>query len=357
MTDFKDGSNTKEGFLYHELPGSEIPFHRGGTAQRVKKIASLVDFKGKRVLDLGCSVGGISMLLSMEGARVAGVDYDERLIRIGQQEAKKRRLRTHLSVKEITPSFIKNSGKFDIVVWLSQWMWFVKQHGIEKGLEALYDISTKCDVLVFETATVWGRAGIEGTSKDNVLEWLTEHTAFQKIDMYEQDSYGWDDRDLFICSNPVFKWRNHRKVGVARTGKGRVEKIDETGKIDINTEREVRFMKELEDSPLVPNLLEVKEDGIVMTYGGKPIVELTDKDIDDLLALLRKHKIIHRDIMPSNLLRKDGHIVLIDFGWAIKEGENYPPGKYLGSKWKCPDGFDDEWSLRAVQRSLRGEDI
>jgi SAM-dependent methyltransferase len=355
MTIFKDGSNTKKGYLYHDLPGLNLPSHRKGTVQRVKKIASLVNFEGKRVLDLGCSVGGISMLLSMEGARVKGVDYDTRLIWIGQQEIKKRRLRVHLSVLDITPSFIKKIGKFDIVVWLSQWMWFVKQYGLEKGLNALYDISTRCGTLIFESASQDGRAKIEGATQDIIHQWLIEHTAFQKIERYKQDSHGWHDRDLFICTDPKFEWRNHKKVRIVRTGKNRVEKINELGKIDVNMKREARFMKELKDSPLVPNLISIKKDRMVMSYGGKQITELTEEDIEGLLFLLREHKIIHRDIMPSNLLRKNGHVVLIDFGWAIKEGEDLPAGKYLGEEWKCPDGFDDEWSLKAVQRYLKGE--
>ena len=45
----KDGSNTKEGYFYHNFPGISNPAHRLGTEERVKLILSKVDIVGKSV--------------------------------------------------------------------------------------------------------------------------------------------------------------------------------------------------------------------------------------------------------------------------------------------------------------------
>lgn len=49
-----------------------------------------------------------------------------------------------------------------------------------------------------------------------------------------------------------------------------------------------------------------------------------------LLNILYKHRIVHRDIKPGNLMYKDGMIYLIDFGLA-SVNNNYNTSKFMGT--------------------------
>ncbi len=65
-----------------------------------------------------------------------------------------------------------------------------------------------------------------------------------------------------------------------------------------------------------------------------------------ILLELKKNKILHRDIKPNNIFVRDFKPVLIDFGWAVYEDENFitPPG--LGDWGRPPDGsFSDAYSM------------
>lgn len=350
---FKAGSNTKEGFIYHELPDSGLPSQRTGTQKRADFIADKVKLKNKKVLDLGCNVGGISYCLSKKGAHVIGVDYDGNAISIGTNFLKDKDVNCHLFEKEISPEYIKSLDKMDVVVWLSQWQWYVKQYGIEAGLDALFEISKICKTFVFETAADDGRANIEGATQDTIYSWLIRSTAFSKIDRYKVGDKDWHSRDLFICSNPVFEWRRHRHTLIKRIDRHSVEKISEDGKMPEDMVRDINFLKELDEYQFFPKLIDVKQNSFVMTYEGITASDISDKDIQEIVKILKEKNITHRDIIPSNLLWNGRNTVLIDFGWAIHEGEDYDTPENLGEKYKSPDGFDDEYSLKFVQKELR----
>lgn len=73
----------------------------------------------------------------------------------------------------------------------------------------------------------------------------------------------------------------------------------------------------------------------------------------DLLIILKKKGIIHRDIRPDNILVRNEKPVLIDFGWAISPDQPYitPPG--LGDSYRPEDGsFCDVYSIGKVIQNI-----
>jgi len=64
------------------------------------------------------------------------------------------------------------------------------------------------------------------------------------------------------------------------------------------------------------------------------------------LGELRDAKVRHRDIQAQNVLVRNGSPVLIDFGWAEVEGENFLAPRPLGARGRPADGsFCDVYSM------------
>jgi SAM-dependent methyltransferase len=371
---FFDGSNTRKGYTYHELPGLGIPAQRPHLKERVSFILDKVNVDKRTVLDLGCNVGGVAFLLAKAGALVDGVDYDKNSVETGNNFFKDKVTKgnVRLGVAKITPALIKQLPRYDLVFWMSQWQWFVKQHSLEAGLQALFDISSKAKTLVFESAANDGRAAIKGTTQDKIYTWLIKNTAYSEVERYRQ-KYHRNDRELFVCRKPVFNWGRHRNVETKRKDRNWVEQVSMAGNIMVdrkklnkkdwpywkirleiekNMENRIRFLRELADTPIAPKLGKVGHRSIEISYEGIPIKKLAEKDIQLILKHLRKHKIVHRDIKPSDLLWNGENVVLIDYGWAVHEGEKSDCPEHIGGGYRCPTGFDDEYSLKKIKKEL-----
>jgi serine/threonine protein kinase len=111
----------------------------------------------------------------------------------------------------------------------------------------------------------------------------------------------------------------------------------------------IKFLNELQDTPIVPRLGVVGRRSFKISYEGSKAKKLREEDIQLIIQSLRKHKIIHRDIIPDNLLWNGKNVVLIDFAWAIHEGEEFDCPEHTGGIYRCPEGFNDEYSLRKIK--------
>lgn len=350
----KDGSNTTEGHTYQDIPGSGLPFHRGDTVYRGKRIGELVELRGKSVLDLGCSVGTLSQTLAEQGALVLGVDYDADAI----ATAIKHHHLPAFAVRDITLEYIRELPRFDVIVWLSQFMWTAKQHGLEYALDCLWELSKKCDVLVFETAGKDGSAPL-GIDQEEVIQLLLKNTLFQNIRDTGPWSGGvhmimnWPPRNVFICSKPFLGSETGlSKISFPKIGV--VQKTYQVGEGSVGREligRELAFI-EMMKSVYAPTVLGRTEDSILMTYEGPRAAHIPEHDLKAIASLLRSNGIIHRDIRPDNLLWDGRNVVLIDYSYAIQVGEQTNYSHDLGGGFKSPYGFDDEYSLRKIQHAL-----
>ena len=351
----KEGSATIEGYTYQNIIGADTPCHRDRSDFRGVRVTEVVDVKNKNILDLGCNIGTMSQeMLNMGANSVVGVDYDSEAIGTGRKHYPE----VTFMESDINIDLIKRMPHKDIVVWTSQFMWMVKQHGWDYAKETLRLISTKCDVLVFETAGADDGSAPLDIMQTDVMKLLIQNTTFQDIvdtGPWTDALENWNARNVFVCKKP-FKI-HHSSLSLVTIKDGVVTKDYRISRCKPDFTKEVRdretmFLKRLQGWQHVPMLIEEDEWSFKMSYEGMRVKWIPDNQFNDILHMLRSNNITHRDIKPDNLLWNGDNVVLIDWSWAIFDGETTNYSHDLGGNYKCPLGFNDEYSLRRVQREI-----
>ncbi|MBC8491273.1 MAG: protein kinase family protein, partial [Candidatus Marinimicrobia bacterium] len=256
--------------------------------------------------------------------------------------------------------------QIDFTIWFSQFMWMVKRHGIEIALNALFFLSKISYELLFETSLGDADAGEEmlavGISNEESLQrMLINNLCYSDIINLGFADDGWHKRPIFHCRNSQWKWEGTTSI-VERIERNKVRKTVFDRRSGYEgllrcKEYEITALKSLNNKHF-PKLLEIGDNWFDMEYCGEKLNEQNlpkdwDVQIDEILNELNKANIIHRDIRPHNLMIINSVIKLIDFGWAVSYlHANSDIPKYLGDRWKCPDGFNDKYSIYKSIQSI-----
>lgn len=346
-----EGSSRAAGTPYQNIPSlPNVKAHRSNCEVRASAIYEMVDLDGKTVLDLACNVGTISGLLAQRGAKVRGVDHDEDSINLAREVNKG--VDATFDVETIDLEFIESLPHYDVIVWLSQFNWLVKQKGLEHALDCLWEIGKHCDTLIFETAGRNDGSAPIDFFQEEILRLLCRNTIFTDIRDLGQWNDLWTPRNVFLCRKPLVEHKGFFSrvwPGI----RGEVIKKFEGHEYGIQLkERGALFLRALEKTHIAPRLIVEQAELLVMSWAGPQATFLPEKDVLQIMGGLNSLGITHRDITPDNL-RFDGEkIVLIDYSFAVFPGEVTNVSKDLGGKYKCPHGFNDEYSMRKIQQEL-----
>jgi len=165
------------------------------------------DFKGKKGLDLGCNIGGITFSLAINGAKMTGVEIKPSNIAIANACEEYYCLNTKF-IEDNIVDFVKDLEHYDFCVFVATWHWIVKQEGLEKATEVLKRVSENCDVMFLETnfGHEEGLTGSEETMSDNgldseskLIEFIIKNTEYNKVKNIGT-CIGWNNRITFMCS-------------------------------------------------------------------------------------------------------------------------------------------------------------
>ncbi len=126
------------------------------------------------------------------------------------------------------------------------------------------------------------------------------------------------------------------KYGVYAVGRDLIIKTTDSQRTFL-LKHEERFLREVASESFFPDVIDAFDHGgqrylVLERKPGRSLASvyaLSTKqqqglkgDLDRVLAALKRHRIQHRDIRPSNiLLTKDGAVSLVDFQFALKDGE------------------------------------
>ena len=353
------------GVAYHELPfkAFQTPSYRSDLQKRTDLIKKSIDIKGKKGLDIGCAIGGISFKLAIDGALMTGVDLNEYEIDIARKVEKLNRTGC-LFYCEDARNFLKRSDQlknFDFTIWFSQWMWLVKQYGLDYGKSALFDISANVDDLFFETSIGDAAAGQTMvsygiTSPSAVQNLILENTLYDEAILLNNGPWSNKNRPIFHCK----KVRNKKLFGL--TSNVKRLNIDTISKHSANSEiieNEIKILNKLTNKHF-PKLLSHTDHEILMSYCGQPLTKQNlpedySLQCEEILDSLVVADVIHRDINPTNLLVKGGIIMLIDFGYSgqksletdreLPNNRNNLPLELGFRTFRAPNYFEDRYSL------------
>jgi len=353
------GSSLRRGTTYHELPFDEfkaVPSHRKNTIDRwnLIKTKSGIDFQRRTLLDLGCSVGAFCLLAAKEGCReVIGIDYDEDSINFGKFVAARM---GHNNIKyfckKLAPNSFEEFPIYDITLWLSHWMWIVKQYGIEAAKDMMYNVSLKTNILVFESAADDAMAAIKGATQDNIKQWLAEsiiHADVEDIGFIP----AWNARHIFVCKRPLKTWRNAYTSVVNRINRTTVRKTYKP-QFKWMAKREVECYRRLEGQKNFPRVVGHGDGYIDLPYcGSQQNIQGKKDQCETILLALEAAGLKHNDINPKNLLTLNNTIHCIDMGWATMDNEKdtpVPMPSVCGGKYYANNKGNDR---KAMEISIR----
>jgi SAM-dependent methyltransferase len=95
-----------------------------GGPQAVREIAGGIDLGGKRVLDIGCGLGGLDQVLLTLGAEhVTGIDVSAGIVERGQERIRRSGLANRIDIRLVEPGPLPFAdASFDIVFGKDAWL-------------------------------------------------------------------------------------------------------------------------------------------------------------------------------------------------------------------------------------------
>jgi len=214
---FKDGlkevseaiNRLPKGMQYHELPFEfKQKADRRFLKERIEMFESVYDFKGKKGIDLGCNIGGITFSLAIKGAKVLGLDNGKHFLDVANACEKYYNLGTEFVKADITDYCLNNKKHYDFCVFVATWHWVLVKDGLKKATEVLKKISEDCDVMFFETnfGHEIGLTGSENAMSDvgldspeKLIEFIKKNTEYTKVENIGK-CIGWGRRISWLCS-------------------------------------------------------------------------------------------------------------------------------------------------------------
>ena len=93
-------------------------FRKGLYERAYTALKECGDVRGKRILDVGCGSGRISVPLAERGAIVVGIDYSLSMLNLARNFAKERKIEKNIEFKGVDFMLDFNEGLFDITLAL-----------------------------------------------------------------------------------------------------------------------------------------------------------------------------------------------------------------------------------------------
>lgn len=204
-----DGSSTRTGWVYHPIPFPEIQAqtHKQAAHKELEEILELakipVKNAGRKVLEIGCSVGYFTFNLAQRGCEVVAFEADKEVyetaeaMRLWKGFDNIRFIGTHFDTGQLDAL----DDYFDLCLMMNVHMWIYKNLGPEHTRELMRKLARKTHRLLFQTAHAQSGGMYQvqelETSAD-VKEYL-ENCGYSNVKHIRDTGAHGGIRSLFLC--------------------------------------------------------------------------------------------------------------------------------------------------------------
>lgn len=327
------GSNTKEGYLYHDNPFERVSaVQRRDSDLRLERILLHLDPSNKRILDIGCNIGYFTFKLVGMGAVVDGIDHDTQAIAMAKQLQENHAVTQVNFYESISPEMLPHIGnRYAVLLALSVIPWLYKTMApddAEALVNNLFEIPVAFVELMYEGD---GRAPMKGIKNDADAKKYLERWYPFVWPIFKGEEYNDGvrrTRTLWKCCKKMDVDRTHAPIVGAQSfvylGEDFVIKEGRSNS-RYDAVREYNALLEVAGDYIAPYPIICEPDSntvILARLRGRPLATLSrrvpnlDRELAHIQRTLQERGVKHHDIRPENILINDETAMLIDFGWA-----------------------------------------
>jgi SAM-dependent methyltransferase len=355
------------GKLYHEIPFEEFSeFNSARTSNhiRLSKMIENCDFQGKRVLDIGCNIGYFCFKLAEKGATCYGVDYDKDSIKVAKMLQDYKDVKNvHFFNESFDENFIEKTlldlGPFDVIILQSVNHWLLNALNSTKKLVSLIRKLFNEKQIIFYEPSIGNKAFYpEMQYKKAVYKFLNScgYSEVRNLGRFYTSNID-SKRDYWIgkvnlngIASKLIDDSNHKPILIKNNRKYFkyknyfIKAVSLDHPAIFTYDNEINFSIALRGKKYLPyyfssvNYKKYKflfyefVDGVQLEskislnlFKTCNNIKLNDvmiiqEKLFDILDDLKNNEIIHRDIIPRNILfdKLSKNVFLIDFQLARK---------------------------------------
>ena len=195
--------------LYHPIPFLEF----GNLATQLtpeapyRRLSAILarydDFRGLRLLDLGCNLGFYSFSLARRGAIARAIDLRHEYIAVGKRLTELYDEPVQFFEEAISEELVLREPEVDLTLFFSVLQWIVEQQGQTAAAAVLRAISRRSAALMFDVAVNDGKSRLTCAPGQEIAfghNLLRSSTTYRHVE-YVGDvvPYGGRPRHMFYC--------------------------------------------------------------------------------------------------------------------------------------------------------------
>lgn len=204
------------GDIYQPIPFSEFSglktqANDEASYRRLSMILNAIpNPENKTFLDLGCNVGFYLFSLAKRGAKVVGVDIDNKFIDISRMVSNIFNVKVKLYCSELSPEMFSDKGclvnykntTFDLISCFSVLQWVINNKGVKFGMETLRVMAEHCKMMIIDIPVNFGGVHLNSPPGEEVvcLDNFITNSCKDKQCTYlgSVAPYGVDFRNVFL---------------------------------------------------------------------------------------------------------------------------------------------------------------
>jgi len=365
-SDFATPGNSRGKAVYQEIPFSEfkkgVKIRRSNNRERLDLLINNYDFRGKTVLDVGCNIGYFGFELSKLGANYIGIDADNDSIKVANSLKDIYEVNNvefyNLNYKEDSiRNILSKHENIDYIFFFSVNHWLFQDIGINEFIRLTSLFLKDGQRIIYEASSAIGAYYPKLLREKNIFK-LINKIGYNKIDFLgtasaDNLSGGNKTRNIYIAEFNqellIDRFINSKKKKVIKIQDDKeiysfknyfIKKAKKSRGFLLKNEfdklNKLKFYKYFP----IPLSLTEKDNHIylILKYiKGKSLIKYSivpqkyrdhfRESLNEIIDILDKEKIIHRDLGPQNILinKKFNKIYLVDFEFAIFEDEKLNP--------------------------------